>query len=117
MRPGARQKWTWRFTDSDRHCLSWARLLQITISTSNPTAVTKFISRSGENPLSLYCRSANRLGSVTRSASAAAACESPGFQYLIQQVGEAKPGPTPAGVRRSEVGEHAISSACEGSRS
>lgn len=40
-------------------------------------------------PPSLYCRSADRLGAVTPSASAAAACESPGFQYLIQQVGEA----------------------------
>lgn len=46
---------------------------------------------------------------MTPSASAAAAYEGPGFQYLIQHVGEAKPDPTPARVHKAEAVGHGVS--------
>jgi hypothetical protein len=64
---------------------------RITISTSKSAAVNKFISRSREKPASLYWRSAETLGGVMPSASAAAACALARFEYLIHGMREAQP--------------------------
>lgn len=71
MRPGARQKWTWRFTDSDPHCLSRARRLSdhdLHIETNGRHQVHQPLRRKPAQPVLPKCqqaglRDAERLGS------------------------------------------------------
>lgn len=111
MRPGGRQKWTWRFTDSDPRCLSRARRLSdhdLHIETNGLHQVHQPLKRKPAQPVLPKCqqaglRDAERLGSGGPR-------ESARFECLVQSVGEAQPGPTPVGVRESEVGEHVVGS-------